>query len=151
MDESTQNPSTQNPSTQKPPKKLNGKITPKQFDDFWTLYPKRNGGQGSKGKAKTKWDTLCHSKNGDAPTWRQVKGSIIRQSKSELWQKKPKYIPMPSTWLNNSRWLDDPQELQFYPPNDAKPTGYGMKIVPDKYSKSKKSDITLIDGKFVRN
>jgi len=123
--------SKENPPSN-PPKKLNGKITPKQFDEFWTLYPKRDSGQGSKGTAKTKWNKLCRSKNRDVPTWRQIKGAIIRQKKSEQWQN-TKYIPMPTTWLNNSRWLDDPSELRTFVSDEQKKK-LGPKENPNFYA-----------------
>lgn len=80
-------------------------ITPKQFDKFWAIYPRK----GSKGKALTEWNKICLKK--ERPTFRQIKNAILTQKESEQWQN-PKFIPLPSTWLHQSRWLDDASELK---------------------------------------
>ena len=71
-------------------------ITPKQFDKFWAIYPRK----GSKGKALTEWNKICAKK--ERPTFRQIKNAILTQKESEQWQN-PKFIPLPSTWLHQSR------------------------------------------------
>ena len=79
------------------------------FEKFWELYPKHP----DKGKAKTAWDKICtrkHSKVKELPTWNTIKKAIILQKKSERWQTVA-FIPHPTTWLNQSRWLDDPKEM----------------------------------------
>ena len=83
----------------------NGYITPKLFEDFWELYPKKT----DKGKAKNKWEILCTKKE-NRPVWKEIRKALHDQIKSERWQNK-QYIPMPTTWLNQSRWLDDPKEM----------------------------------------
>ena len=82
-------------------------ITPSLFDEFWAIYPRKDG----KGKAKTSWEKLCKRK--DHPTWKQVRTAIHAQKKSERWQD-PQYIPLPATWLNQSRWLDDPAQMKNF-------------------------------------
>jgi len=57
----------------------------------------------------SKWLLVCKRK--DAPTWREVKRAILQQKQSERWQE-PMFIPMPATWLNQRRWLDDPKEMK---------------------------------------
>lgn len=84
------------------------KITPPKFEKFWEMYPKKV----DKGKAKTIWDRICQRKQ-NRPTWRELSLSLARQKKSERWQNK-KFIPHPSTWLNQSRWLDDPSQMKSY-------------------------------------
>lgn len=86
---------------------LNTIILPADFPRFWKLYPKKV----DKGKALTSWNKLCNKK--DRPTFKEIKSAIIRQKRSERWQD-PKYIPHPTTWLNQSRWLDDPAEMKLY-------------------------------------
>lgn len=86
----------------------NGFITKSQFDKFWKVYPRKV----DKGKALTAWNRICTKKD-DRPTWRQIKGSILQQIKSARWQD-PKFIPHPTTWLNQSRWLDDAEEMKSY-------------------------------------
>jgi hypothetical protein len=82
-------------------------ITHGMFDQFWELYPKHP----DKGKALSKWNALC--RQDDRPTWKEIKVALLKQIKSERWQN-PKYIPHPTTWLNQSRWLDDPEEMISY-------------------------------------
>ena len=70
------------------------------FDLFWQSYPKKIG----KGYAKKCFDKIKPSK--------ELVDTMIEainvQKKSEMWQRdKGQYIPNPSTWLNQQRWLDD--------------------------------------------
>jgi len=95
--------------------KINNFITPSMFDDFWKLYPRKV----DKGKTLKKWLDVCKKPNKDKPTWRQIKRAIIYQTKSERWQTE-KYIPHPTTWLNNMRWLDDASEMKVF--QDDKPS-----------------------------
>lgn len=82
-------------------------IKTSQFDEFWKLYPRKV----DKGKAKTIWKRICSKKDkSDIPTWKEIKRAIKKQNKSERWQTK-EFIPHPSTWLNQSRWLDDPKQM----------------------------------------
>jgi hypothetical protein len=83
------------------------KITPIMFHTFWKLYPKKT----DQGKAKTAWDKLCKKK--DVPDWNTISNAIYAQKESERWQEK-EFIPMPSTWINQSRWLDDPKEMIIF-------------------------------------
>jgi len=83
----------------------NQRIIPSMFDQFWSIYPRKT----DKGKALSKWLLVCKRK--DAPTWREVKRAILQQKQSERWQE-PMFIPMPATWLNQRRWLDDPKEMK---------------------------------------
>ena len=84
------------------------KITPSMFEEMWKLYPRKV----DKGAAKTVWLKICNKPLKDRPTWRQIKSSIRRQSMSDRWQD-PKFIPHPRTWLNQSRWLDDADEMKI--------------------------------------
>lgn len=83
----------------------NKRITASMFDQFWSIYPRKT----DKGKALSKWLQVCKRK--DAPTWREVKRAILQQKQSERWQESM-FIPMPATWLNQRRWLDDPSEMK---------------------------------------
>jgi hypothetical protein len=78
-------------------------ITPKMFERFWKIYPKHP----DQGKAITAWNKLCGKK--DRPTWKQVKRAVLQQKETDRW--KSGFIPHPTTWLNQSRWLDDPAEM----------------------------------------
>jgi hypothetical protein len=89
------------------------KITPNQFEDFWQIYPKK----ADKGKALTAWNKLCKKNSKERPNFRMLRKAIIDQKKSQRWQEKT-YIPLASTWLNQSRWLDDPNEMIVYGKNN---------------------------------
>ena len=91
------------------------KITPTDFDIFWKLYPRKT----DKGKALTKWNTICNKNNKDKPTLKEIKIAIHYQKKSERWQDK-QFIPNPTTWLNQSRWMDDAKEMNNFLYNNNK-------------------------------
>lgn len=92
----------------------NGCITLKLFDTFWKIYPKKI----DKGKALSKWTQLCNKKD-KRPTWKEIRVALHYQMKSERWQDKT-FIPHPTTWLNQSRWLDDPKEMKVFKRDDEK-------------------------------
>jgi len=77
-------------------------ITPSQFEKFYKAYPKKVGN----GEAKKAWQNLCKKTNEDKPTLKQLLIAIKEQKKTERWANK-KYIPNPSTWLNQFRWLNE--------------------------------------------
>jgi len=85
------------------------KIKPEYFEMFWAMYPKRTQGKGSKGQAKTRWEALCRKPVKDRPRWRDVKVALHKQKKSIQWHD-PNFIPLPTTWLNQQRWLDEAAE-----------------------------------------
>jgi hypothetical protein len=93
-------------------------ITLSDFDSFWEIYPKK----ADKGKAYTSFKKICQKPSKDKPTWESIRRAILRQKRSERWKDK-QYIPHPTTWLNQSRWLDDPSEMKVFkrisdtPPN----------------------------------
>ncbi|MFA5526549.1 MAG: hypothetical protein WC992_06985 [Acholeplasmataceae bacterium] len=80
------------------------KIVPSMFETFWNTYPRKV----DKGKAKTRWNQLCRKV--DRPTWNQIRDAIQRQAATARWSN-PRYIPYPTTWLNQERWLDDPAAM----------------------------------------
>jgi hypothetical protein len=108
----------------------NGKIISSQFEDFWKLYPRHV----DKGKAKSTWEKVCRWNNGKRPTWKEIKSAIIKQKKSERWQD-IKFIPHPTTWLNQQRWLDDPNEMKVFNPNSV-----NLKQGHNRYQGTKQSD-----------
>jgi len=105
----------------------NGYITSSQFEEFWRLYPRKV----DKGNALTRWNSICHKPTKQRPTWRDIKKAIIYQSKSDRWQD-PKFIPHPTTWLNNNRWMDDPAEMKIYPSKDNASGSGSRKFRKDK-------------------
>jgi hypothetical protein len=87
-------------------KQKNKKITPNEFLKFWELYPKKT----DKGKCKTLWNKICQRKAEDDPDFITIEKAVKEQIETERW--KEGFIPLPYTWLNQSRWLDDPAEMK---------------------------------------
>ncbi|RJR07935.1 hypothetical protein C4588_06200 [Candidatus Parcubacteria bacterium] len=71
------------------------------FLEFWGWYPRRVG----KGAA---WKAYCNIKK-PTPMLSQIRKAIESQKKSKEWQD-PQFIPHPSTWLNQRRWEDEPDQ-----------------------------------------
>lgn len=112
--------------------KTNLPITQSMFDKFWKVYPKKVNYQ----KAKISWGKACKLPKDQRPTFHQVIKAVFAQIKSERWQDS-KYIPMPTTWLNQARWLDDPKELIIYDKPTERitcPMGFtfGKSLNPDR-------------------
>ena len=75
------------------------RATPVGFAEFWDAYPKKVG----KGAAEAAWKKQC-------PDLSVCLGAISLAAKSESWKcEGGKYIPNPSTWLNQKRWEDQHQ------------------------------------------
>ena len=83
-----------------------GKITSSLFGEWWKEYPNKT----DKGKAKTSWDRLCQKPVKERPRFDRIMRAVRKQKETERWAD-PKFIPHPTTWLNQSRWLDDPKEM----------------------------------------
>lgn len=70
------------------------------FDLFWNTYPRKVG----KGKAEEAW-----IKN--KPNVEDVLKTLSWQKQSKQWFKENgAFIPNPSTYINQKRWLDEPTE-----------------------------------------
>jgi hypothetical protein len=70
------------------------------FLEFWQVYPKKVG----KGEAESSWQKIAPND--------ELKSKIIsaveRQKKSAQWTRESgRFIPNPSTWLNQKRWEDE--------------------------------------------
>lgn len=73
----------------------------KNFNLFWEKYPKKVG----KAAAAKSWAKISKPKQ----TLRSILAALDWQIKSEQWTRESgRYIPNPSTYLNQSRWLDEP-------------------------------------------
>lgn len=75
----------------------------KRFDLFWAAYPKKVG----------KKDALKAFKNAkvDSELFDKIMIAIGRARTTEQWQRdNGRYIPNPSTWLNQGRWDDEYKE-----------------------------------------
>jgi len=89
------NPIQSNPNTESNPNALNAR-----FDSFWKSYPRKTG----KGEARRSFEKL---KVGE-PLLADILKAIERQKASDQWKRDGgRYIPNPSTWLNQGRWEDE--------------------------------------------
>ena len=73
------------------------KITPTNLPDgftrWWATYPRKSG----KGQAVRAWvKNDCES----------ITDEIIKATKTYPFSTDKHYVPMPSTWINGWRWLD---------------------------------------------
>lgn len=84
------------------------------FDQFWDLYPRKV----DKGKTLTAWNRVIQRKTNPV-NWKTIKKALLLQIDSERWQN-TQFIPHPTTWLNQSRWLDNPEEMISYSNKDMK-------------------------------
>lgn len=95
----------------------------KRFDLFWSAYPKKVG----KKDAQKAW------KNAKVNTelFDKIMTAIGRARTTDQWQRENgRYIPNPSTWINQGRWDDEIKEASTNgeyrssnQPNNQEPTG----------------------------
>lgn len=104
------------------------KLPKDYFEKFWQLYPKKT----DKGKALKAWNAVCTRSKKEKVDWKIIKKAILSQMKSERWQD-PNFIPMPTTWLNQNRWLDDPNEMKNFTRKGDKPNITGHRDKNYKY------------------
>jgi len=72
---------------------------PKEFEAFWTAYPRKVG----KGKAFQAWKNAKQR-----PSLSVLVRAIERATTTRDWQKDGgQFIPHPATWLNQRRWEDE--------------------------------------------
>jgi hypothetical protein len=70
------------------------------FDRFWEAYPRKV----NKKQARKAWDKL----NPDKTLIEKIINAVKKAKHSQEWQADcGKYIPHPSTYLNNARWEDE--------------------------------------------
>jgi len=70
-----------------------------EFDQFWKAYPRKIG----KLKARKAWNNA-----GTKPALVAILSAIEAHIQTDQWQRdKGKFIPHPSTWLNEGRWDDE--------------------------------------------
>lgn len=71
------------------------------FESFWKLYPRKVG----KPAACRAWLKMEGDKYWDA-----IRANIVMRLSTEQWERTPdriQYIPHPTTYLNQRRWLDE--------------------------------------------
>jgi len=70
------------------------------FQSFYKAYPKK--------KARDAAWRAWQNRNGDRPEIEIILKAIESQKQTEDWKKESgKYIPHPSTWINQGRWADE--------------------------------------------
>jgi hypothetical protein len=73
-----------------------------EFISFWNEYPKKTG----KGDAWRIWKKI----SSPAEILQVILAALVWQKQTDQWRKaNGQYIPMPSTYLNQQRWLDEQQ------------------------------------------
>lgn len=73
------------------------------FSEFWKKYPKKIG----KGAAEKSWEKLT-------PPLDVILVAIETQKKCDQWSKdNGQFIPNPATWLNQKRWEDEVDVVEF--------------------------------------
>ena len=99
--DTTSNP---NPKPNPKTKKKTCDYSP-DFESFWQEYPKKIG----KGAAYKSWKKVDIS-NGMV---KKILSAVSLQKKTEDWVKdNGRFIPHPSTWLNQARWDDEVESMQ---------------------------------------
>lgn len=71
-----------------------------RFEEFWNLYPHRNGAKKGKAAARKKWAQAI--KRAD-PSLIISKAKAFRSDRQAV----DGYAPDPAKWLNQERWTDD--------------------------------------------
>ncbi len=70
------------------------------FDQFWEAYPRKVG----KGAARKSWQRLSPGPE----LLQEILNSLGEQVYSDPWLRESgRYIPHPTTWLNQERWTDE--------------------------------------------
>lgn len=84
------------------------------FDSFWSAYPSKVG----KGAARKAWGKL----KPDAAMLASMLAALAWQKASDRWTRDAgRYIPNPSTWLNQGRWDDEaPADAEAKPWQDTR-------------------------------
>lgn len=74
-----------------------------RFARFWTVYPRK--------EAKPKAHDAFMKINPDKELLEKMIASVEKWKDSDQWKEDGgKYIPHPTTWLNQQRWNDEPQK-----------------------------------------
>ena len=67
---------------------------PDGFEDFWKLYPRRE----AKGQAEKAWRSAIKTTSAE---------TILARLKVFTWPDDKRFTPLPASWLNGKRWLDE--------------------------------------------
>lgn len=105
---------TSSPTRRRGAKRPPANTVADRFDDFWKVYPKRQG----KGDAEKAWTKAVTTLGVDPQT-------IIDAALVYAYQRKgqdPKWTKQPASWLNGRRWEDEPDPA--YAPADGMLPGF---------------------------
>ena len=91
-----------------PPTPKGGSDVVSAFEEFWQAFPEgRKRGKGGALKA-----FKC-AVAGVAREHKATPGELVAAAKRYAASRPdPRYVPMPTTWLNQARWLDDPSPVR---------------------------------------
>ena len=91
--------------TEAPPKEKPTDAQTDRFNEFWKQYPKKVG----KAAAQKSWKQI----KPDAELFERIMRAVETAKKSDQWTREGgRYIPNPTTWLNQGRWDDEPVQNQ---------------------------------------
>lgn len=115
-------------SGEKAKKKPQPIVYPELFEVFWEAYPNKTG----KKAVYEKWKVLKKEKN--LPPIDVLTSAIKAQSQSEQWRKDGgKFIPLPTTWLNQHRWNDQGITVPEDPAYKKPTSPQGWRAMRDAY------------------
>lgn len=95
------------------------------FEEFWAAYPRKKG----KGAAEKKFSQAVLKADPDV---------IIAAVRAQRFDDDPQFRPLPATWLNQKRWLDEIEPtptatiLPFAAQSPASPDEYGLRAWFDR-------------------
>lgn len=90
-----------------------GRASDDRFDAFWRLYPPAR----RTGKIKAR-EAFVRAALTEAD-WCTLTRVLPLQAASPQWREHSRWIPHPTTYLNNRRWEDDPTAYAPTPPTAA--------------------------------
>lgn len=73
--------------------------SPPDFEWWYSCYPRHEG----RGQAERAWRTAVKKAGGPEVLIRAIEAQL-----PSLRERDTRYIPLPATWLNGQRWLDEP-------------------------------------------
>ncbi|WP_273702683.1 DUF4373 domain-containing protein [Thermoanaerobacter sp. A7A] len=94
-------------------------LVERRFDEFWAAYPKKVG-------KKAAWAAWKKVKP-DAELFDKIMTAISKAKATEQWQRENgRFIPNPTTWLNQGRWDDEYEEGPINGVNSKHFDGYNQ-------------------------
>jgi hypothetical protein len=113
------NPSSSSSTSVLRPPTSQKEETTDRFAEFWAAYPRRV----KRVRAEAAWAKLCP----DDKTATRIVADVRRRAVSKDWAKEGgRFIPHPSTYLNDRRWEDEDMTL----PEDVVPNGTNKATPP---------------------